>query len=714
MKARRNPDEDNAPVQRSRFADALRIAEATSAARFASTTTAPSTTEVSTELGRQIEDMRNMINQAPEFHYDRALLEEVDRSEAEREAALGIAEAEVEAEAAVADTVDEIEAAASDAVESVEAFIEEAADKVEATVASAIDDAKEVIADAVDEIEAPAEPEGVVLGVIDEAAADVAAVEQDVAETVEAAAEKVEAFAQDLPDIAELVEQIEDVAVEAAENVEVAYDELGETISMPALDLKKAIPALKAIPRVDLPTIGESDSDAKAEKQGTASRSTLRTTLPSITGSISYGGGSLLAVQEAQAEAEELTVPELKGSPVLDADMLPSFDALADAEGVAELVDSIDEDAAVDEVDEFAFDGVFDEQDDYADQDYFEEPKKEGIFSKLFKRNKKQDAFAVSTHEWLDVDEDYTAREVGAARGSWESFKSDDFDDYDDFAGADDADNVKRASAGSAEARFKEPAAPVEDSPEGTLFDDDDWSSEDWNNSGWGRGWNGGAFSGLKQKLSSTIHRGKKDEELPEEGAIIDEEIPYDAEFEPHAYESAAYDEKPEPEYTRPRKRRQPRQSISTMRNLDLDTEVWFVALGSQYSGNAGMKAFLAAHERELHGALVVELDGLGAGDLSYVKKEGVGQPVEASRRALRFLKKAQNITGLKLGSEDIQWTESASSLAIRHGISALHLIGAAQGKQAYRGEEADTIDIIDLDVLAENTDFVMELLKTI
>ena len=105
---------------------------------------------------------------------------------------------------------------------------------------------------------------------------------------------------------------------------------------------------------------------------------------------------------------------------------------------------------------------------------------------------------------------------------------------------------------------------------------------------------------------------------------------------------------------------------------------------------------------------------GLGAGELCCVKKEGVGQPVEASRRALRFLKKAENITGLKLGSTNILWTESASSLAIRRGISALHLVGTIQGKPAYRGEEADTIDNIDPDVLAENTDFVMELLKTI
>ncbi len=415
-------------------------------------------------------------------------------------------------------------------------------------------------------------------------------------------------------------------------------------------------------------------------------------TLPSITGSISYAK-PVFSAQEAddQAAADELTVPEIKGDPVLDADALPAFGA----QKAAETADDFDDDYAssdfedtfFDGADDAAFDDDFDEQDDYDDQEQFDQPKKGGLFSKLFKRNKKQDDLDTSPSEWLDVDEDYNARSVGAARGSWESFKSDDYDDLDDFEGFADTS-----------------------------------SSDDWNNSGWGRGWNGGAFSGLKQKLSSTLHRGGKKDEVVEDDEYAEELPPYEDEY---GYESTDYEPEmygdefepePEPEPKRPRarKRHRERQSISAMRTLDLDTEVWFVALGSQYSGNAGMKAFLAAHERELHGALVLELDGLGAGELCCVKKEGVGQPVEASRRALRFLKKAENITGLKLGSTTILWTESASSLAIRRGISALHLVGTIQGKPAYRGEEADTIDNIDTDVLVENTDFVMELLKTI
>lgn len=653
-KARRNPDEDNVPVQRSRFADALRIAEATSAARFANSAPEPEPVEITTELGRQIEDMRSMINQAPELHYDRALLEEVDRTEAERSAALGIQE-----------TKEDILFSAVD-------YAEEVADRI----GDKLEQAKDAFAQ------------------------DAAEFKQAMIEAPVKIADDIDAEVQELPTVKDVVDAMKEAADDVPEAAaDMPEDDLGETIAMPALDPKNAIPALRAIPRVDLPTISEPAQPADAEEKDPGYRSSLRTTLPSITGSISYVNpafGGQAGPEQGADEAAELTVPEIKGSPVLRADALPSFGASQDddAEDVsfpdADDVSSDFEDAYFDDADIDAFDDDFDDRDDYEDQGDFDQPKKEGLFSKLFKRGKKQDDLDVSTNEWLDVDEDYNARSVGAARGSWESFKSDDFDDYDD---ADDFDGFEEMNNGG-----------------------------DWNNSGWGRGWNGGAFSGLKQKLSSTIHRdGKKD--ALEEDEYADEISPYDYEdeYDSQGYEPA-YDvefepePEPEPEPERPRSRRRnyERGSISSMRTLDLDTEVWFVALGSQYSGNAGMKAFLAAHERELHGALVIELDGLGAGELCCVKKEGTGQPVEASRRALRFLKKAENITGLKLGSENILWAEGASSLAIRHGISALHLVGASQGKPAFRGEEADTVDNIDLDVLAENTDFVMELLKTI
>jgi len=125
------------------------------------------------------------------------------------------------------------------------------------------------------------------------------------------------------------------------------------------------------------------------------------------------------------------------------------------------------------------------------------------------------------------------------------------------------------------------------------------------------------------------------------------------------------------------------------------------------------MKAFLKEHERDLRGAVVVEIEAVGAGDLAYVKREGAKLPIEAPRRAVRFLDKAQEITGTALFSQDLLWRESAASLATRKGINGLHLIGSLNGKPAYCGEAIDTIKNIDEDVLASNTDFIMELLKT-
>ena len=77
--------------------------------------------------------------------------------------------------------------------------------------------------------------------------------------------------------------------------------------------------------------------------------------------------------------------------------------------------------------------------------------------------------------------------------------------------------------------------------------------------------------------------------------------------------------------------------------------EVWFVALGSELAGNGGMKAFMAAHEAELKGALIVELEALGAGELTLIDKEGTYVPKKASSRMKRLVRKAGQATGLKV-----------------------------------------------------------------
>ena len=72
-----------------------------------------------------------------------------------------------------------------------------------------------------------------------------------------------------------------------------------------------------------------------------------------------------------------------------------------------------------------------------------------------------------------------------------------------------------------------------------------------------------------------------------------------------------------------------------------LDKEVWFVALGASGAGAQGMKNFLDLHSSELRGSLIINLEAVGAGTISYIDVEGTGKPRRADRRLMSLVKKA-------------------------------------------------------------------------
>lgn len=143
-------------------------------------------------------------------------------------------------------------------------------------------------------------------------------------------------------------------------------------------------------------------------------------------------------------------------------------------------------------------------------------------------------------------------------------------------------------------------------------------------------------------------------------------------------------------------------------------TEVWFVALGAELADNAGIKAFLAEHGSELRGAIVIDIEALGAGTLSLIESEGAIRPVKASSRMKRYVAKAGSALGMRIGSEKMNWCESAAYCAARKGLQTIHVAGMLNGKPAYMAEVDDRIDNIDEDKLLENAAFVLELLHNI
>lgn len=365
------------------------------------------------------------------------------------------------------------------------------------------------------------------------------------------------------------------------------------------------------------------------------------------------------------------TDPALSGSISL-AGTFSSMGATGAAAPIGdELLENASEnDMYVEDVDDSAYVEQITETGAMAGPGYVEMPKSRfgGIFGK-FRRKKREEAS--SPQEWLDVEESFDAREVGAARGGWESFREEgDIQAYDE--------------------EYLDADATTVFSPE---FDDDfaeDGFDAPRSSHRRGRHFEGGAFS--RDQFDDESEGEENQTSAADPSSVFGEGLPADFVFEPT------------PEI----------EQIEQFHSDRIDMEVWFVALGSELAGNGGMKAFMAAHEAELKGALIVELEALGAGELTLIDKEGTYVPKKASSRMKRLVRKAGQATGLKVPEATMEWRNSASAYALKHGQQALHLAGMDGRRPAFFAEEDDVIENIDNDMLALNSDFVMEVLKHI
>lgn len=318
-----------------------------------------------------------------------------------------------------------------------------------------------------------------------------------------------------------------------------------------------------------------------------------------------------------------------------------------------ELVESMDpDDMYVHDVDDSAYDETFADSGAIATGEYLEMPKSRvSKFFDRFRHAKKEEVPEVSAQEWLDVAEDFDPRAEGARRGGWESFQN------------------RSAGAHVREDEFEEGTV---------LYDDYDAKTS----------WEGGAYNASMNQQARRIESADLDsEDIAEEAALaaaapveMDEEL----------------------------------RQIYAFRNPEIDAEVWFVALGAELGTHDGMRSFLEKHESELRGAILIDLDALGAGDLTMIESEGIYEQTKVSSRLTRYAKKASQASGVPLRTGSIAWETSAATYAMRHGIQAMHLVGMDGKKPAYFGQIDDTVENINVAKLEQNTNFVMEILKSI
>ena len=153
-------------------------------------------------------------------------------------------------------------------------------------------------------------------------------------------------------------------------------------------------------------------------------------------------------------------------------------------------------------------------------------------------------------------------------------------------------------------------------------------------------------------------------------------------------------------------------EQIYHFRNPQYNTEIWFVALGSEAASHDGTKAFLAEHADELRGSMVIEIESLGAGALSVATEEGRVKKVSASSRIKRYTRSAIAATGIALDEVSLAGTESIASTIQKAGFQVMHLFGAEDGRPALKGSADDVLENIDELTLEDNVTFIYELLK--
>lgn len=141
--------------------------------------------------------------------------------------------------------------------------------------------------------------------------------------------------------------------------------------------------------------------------------------------------------------------------------------------------------------------------------------------------------------------------------------------------------------------------------------------------------------------------------------------------------------------------------------------DIWFVALGASDLDHAGMHSFLSEHRSAIRGAFLVNLDCVGAGNLSLLTHEGFEPTRRADRRLLRLLTGTASDLNVDLKTQAFDWTDTDASVAMRTSVRAVTVMGLDDnGLPALSRTEQDAPENVDGDQAASVAELVTEMIR--
>jgi hypothetical protein len=141
--------------------------------------------------------------------------------------------------------------------------------------------------------------------------------------------------------------------------------------------------------------------------------------------------------------------------------------------------------------------------------------------------------------------------------------------------------------------------------------------------------------------------------------------------------------------------------------------DIWFVGVGASARDHAGVKAFLDEHRRDIRGAFLINLDSVGAGNLTLLTSEGTGAKRRSDRRLGRMLTNIADALHIDLGRADYSWDETDATPAMQRSVRVSTLMGmSSDGVAAHSHTSDDEPEYLNDKQIASVADIVAELIR--
>ncbi len=143
------------------------------------------------------------------------------------------------------------------------------------------------------------------------------------------------------------------------------------------------------------------------------------------------------------------------------------------------------------------------------------------------------------------------------------------------------------------------------------------------------------------------------------------------------------------------------------------EKEVWFVATGAEEVGTVGMQAFLEAYGEDIRDAMIINLDNVGAGQLSWVTSEGMARRYRADRRMISLAKRVSREQEILVKPRAYKGLSTDATAALARGYKALTLMAfESTGVPVNWHWKTDTTENIEPEVVERVTSLVAHMIR--